>query len=317
MRGVARAPGTCGELIQGTIDDVNFHITCPVDIYSVVEVILQPGQPKIKVNLPYTKVAEAVTGTLQFLGLDNYTADVRVHATLPVGKGMASSTADITAACVATAEAAGKYITPDEIAGIALSIEPTDGLMYSGLVLFDHVAGKLYRDLAMPPEIKILVVDPGGEVDTEKFNASVNLPELNRQKENTIRQARQLMEDGLNAGDAGRLGRAATMSALANQHIIYKPELAKVIEIADANRALGVNTAHSGTVIGVLFTEELSDKEAIKDQLLAFNSGFQLTECALIGGGAEIPVTERGETVWKPYNTYMAEIYRQRRQSTG
>lgn len=317
MRGLARAPGTCGELIQGTIGDVNFHVTCPVDLYSEVEVSLKPGQNFIILNTPMRKVEEAVARTLAFFGMSNFAADVKVKSPLPVGKGMASSTADITAACVATAEAAGKSIAPGDIARIALSIEPTDGLMYPGLVLFDHVAGRMFRSLKMPPEIKIMVVDAGGAIDTERFNARTNLTEMNRQKENIIRQALDILEEGFNAGDWGKIGRAATMSAIANQPMIYKPELTEIIDIAHVCRAFGINTAHSGTVIGILYHEETTNKENMKDKILAVKKDFQLTECTLISGGAEIPVAEGGEELWKPYNTYMEGTSELRQQSMG
>lgn len=317
MRGIARAPGTCGELVQGTAGDVNFHVTCPVDLYSVVEVILKPGQNRFDPDSPNRKAEKAVAGTLAFLGLSNMAADVRVSSSLPVGKGMASSTADITAACVATAQAVGKHIAPGDIARIALSIEPTDGIMYNGLVLFDHVAGRVFRTLPTPPEMKILVVDAGGIVDTESFNARTNLPELNRHNENTVRQALLTLEEGLAAGEPHKIGRGATMSAVANQHIIFKPELPEIIQIAGACGAFGVNTAHSGTVIGILYHKDMTDIDEIKDRLLAVNSDFWFQECTLISGGAEIPAAESGEELWRPYNTYMAETSGLRRESTG
>lgn len=317
MRGVARAPGTCGELIQGTIGGINFHVTCPVDMYSVVEVTINPGQNKIKLNTPMRKAEEAAARTLAFFGMSNFTVDVQVKSPLPEGKGMASSTADITAACIATAEAVGKIISPAEVADIALSIEPTDGLMYPGLVLFDHVAGQIFRSLKMPPGISIMVVDAGGAIDTERFNARTNLAELNRQKESNIRQALDMMEEGFNTGDWHKIGRAATISAIANQPIIFKPELNEIINVVDSCNAFGVNTAHSGTVMGILYDEDKTDKEMLKEEILAVNSNFLLTECTLISGGAEIPAAEGGEELWKPYNTYMAGTSELRQQSMG
>ena len=317
MRGVARAPGTCGELIQGTINGVNFHVTCPVDMYSVVEVMLRPGQKRVTVSPQYGKVAEAVVRTMVLSGIEGYDAEVLVHSQLPVGKGMASSTADITAACVATAEALGVFIPPEDISGLALAIEPSDGIMYSGLVLFDHVAGKLYRGLEEPPPIKLLVIDPGGFIDTGEFNARTSLPKLNRQKENTIRQALKLMEEGLTAGDPYKIGLAATMSAIANQQTIFKPDLENIINIARGFGAFGVNAAHSGTVIGILYDDNRTDIEALTKELIAYNKAFQLIGCSLTGGGAEIPVTERGKTEWEPYNTSMAATSGQRQQSMG
>lgn len=58
----------------------------------------------------------------------NYRRNVSIglQSVIPYGKGMASSTADISAVCQATAIALGKRLTDMDIAQIALSIEPSD-----------------------------------------------------------------------------------------------------------------------------------------------------------------------------------------------
>ena len=40
MKSTFRAPGACGELVQGTINNINFLITCPINIFSYVTVEL-------------------------------------------------------------------------------------------------------------------------------------------------------------------------------------------------------------------------------------------------------------------------------------
>ena len=42
-KGVASAPGTCGELAQGMLDGVLCLVTCPIDIRSTATVELRPG----------------------------------------------------------------------------------------------------------------------------------------------------------------------------------------------------------------------------------------------------------------------------------
>ncbi len=249
IQATVRAPGSCGELVQGTISGDNFLITCPVDIYSEVTVTPDGQDPATAGE----KTIAAVRRTWARLGVAAGPFAVAVSSALPQGKGMASSSADISAACQAAALAAGRCLTADEIAEIALAIEPTDGIFYPGIVMFDHVRGRTYRHLGGPPPMSILIFDTGGSVDTLEFNRRPDLAALNAAKETDVRQAVDLLSRGLAAGDCALIGRAATISALANQAILPKPALPAVAAIAARHGAVGVNTAHSGTVLGILF----------------------------------------------------------------
>ncbi|SMD06067.1 GHMP kinase [Sporomusa malonica] len=277
-----RAPGSCGELVQGTINGVNFLITCPVDWYSEVTVV--PGGSMTSAE---PKAAAAVDKTLKYL----YAAGdfgLVVESDLPVGKGMASSSADISAACQAASLAVtGRRLSCDEIADIALAIEPTDGIFYPGIIMFDHVQGKIRRTLGTPPPINIAVFDAGGEVDTLAFNDRQDLASLNQAKELQIIQAVELVAKGLEIGDARLIGQGATMSALANQAILYKPCLDTAINISRDFGAVGVCAAHSGTVLGVMFSADaMSGHEAcIKEICRACPEVAYLKTIQLIAGG--------------------------------
>lgn len=258
IKATVRAPGSCGELVQGTISGSHFLITCPVDICT--EVTVSPGTAEFSAAGP--KTLEAVRRTWAYLGVACEDFAVIVSSALPQGKGMASSSADISAACLAAAAAAGRTLTPDEIADIALDIEPTDGIFYNGVVMFDHVNGLTRRRLGDPPPMSVAIFDAGGRVDTLEFNRRSDLAALNAAKEAQVREAVDLVTRGLAAGDPDLIGRAATLSALANQDILPKPCLATVVEIARRCGAVGVNTAHSGTVIGILFAGRPADTAA-------------------------------------------------------
>jgi len=67
------------------------------------------------------------------------------------------------------------------------------------------------------------------------------------------------VEQGVKNADCCLIGAGATLSALANQQILHKPSLERIIEISGTFGAVGVNVAHSGTVIGVLFDSEAAD----------------------------------------------------------
>lgn len=280
-----KAPGSCGELVQGTINGVNFLITCPVDWYSEVTVV--PGD-----NMVHTepKTTAAVSKTFEYLKISG-NIDLTVDSDLPVGKGMASSSADISAACQAAALAvAGRQLSCDEIADIALTIEPTDGIFYPGIIMFDHVAGKIRRYLGNPPPIAIAVFDVGGQIDTLAFNGREDLARLNQMKEPQVMAAVALVAKGLETGDASLIGQGATMSAVANQTILYKPCLEQVIHLSRDFGAVGICAAHSGTVLGVMFSATAMNgyEDCIKEIGRACSGVVYLKTVQLIAGGLSI-----------------------------
>lgn len=247
-----KAPGACGELVQGTVCGKNFLITCPIDVFSEAEVFIN----RSGTHQAGSKTIDAVYKTFAYLGIAMDHFVVQVHSNLFYGKGMASSSADISAACQAAALSVNKKLTVDEIADIALSVEPTDGIFYPGITLFDHVSGTVRRSLGHPPPMKIAIFDIGGEVDTVVFNRRYELNQLNSEKESQVRTAMNLVINGLEQGDCRLIGQGATLSALANQQILYKQDLETMIKIAEKFGAVGVNAAHSGTVMGVLFSSD-------------------------------------------------------------
>jgi len=244
-------PGTCGELVQGVMDGIAFHVTCPVDLYSTVSVELYRAPRFIDGPEDCPKTVGAVSRTLDYLSQNEIGVKLGVTSSLPRGKGMASSTADIVAAVEATALALDKTLSAEEVARIALSVEPSDGTMFPGIAIFDHREGKMTEMLGPPLPIDILVLDFGGVVDTLEFNGRGHIQRL-KEVEPQTKYALDLARQGIQKGDPALIGRAATISAMANQGVLFKPQLEAVMDIAQAVGALGVNVAHSGTVIGVL-----------------------------------------------------------------
>ena len=249
---LVRAPGACGELAQGMADGRHFLITCPIDMYSSAQVKLMAGAGNVTGPAGSPKARRAVELTLAHFRKFDVDADLRLSSTLPRGKGMASSTADICAAIVATATAMGREITPRETAQVALCVEPSDGIMLPHLAMFDHRNGELAQVLGEPPPMRVLVLDFGGRVDTIAFNG-VDRDDILMRLEERLQESLSCIITGIRRGDPGDIGRGATISSLANQEILYKPQLPAVLDLASATGAAGVNVAHSGTVIGMLF----------------------------------------------------------------
>ena len=248
----AAAPGTCGELAQGMLDGILCMVTCPIAMYSRATAEVWRGDGGIAAPPDAPKAARAARAALDGLGLSGMAGLLHLDSPLPRGKGMASSTADVAAAIAAVAAAVARPITPMQIAEIALSVEPSDGVMLPGIAVFDHLRGRVARTLGPPPPMRALILDFGGGVDTLEFNQADRDAPL-RELAPRMAEAVSLISDGIARGDPLRIGRGATLSAIANQRLLFNPHLELVIEFSRRVGAVGVNAAHSGAVIGLLF----------------------------------------------------------------
>ena len=249
-RGTAWAPGTCGELAQGHLDGTAVMVTCPIDVGSRAVVELSHGSGSVHGPAGAPKARRAVASTLDLLGRPELNARLELESALPRSKGMASSTADVAAAIAATAAALGASLSPQQQARLALAIEPSDGVMLPGIALFDHLGGRIARSLGPPPPMRVLVLEFAGEVDTEAFNAETRVNDVH-QNDGRFREALDLIATGVANGSPGQIGDGATLSSQLNQSVLPKPQLSDVLKLGRAAGALGVNVAHSGTVIGL------------------------------------------------------------------
>lgn len=290
-RASAYAPGTCGELAQGMLDGILCMVTCPIDMYSVATVELSPiavsSQTEISAPAGSPKAGQAARATLDYLGVAGMDGRLWLDSSLPRGKGMASSTADVAAAIVAAA-AMGRELSPLQVAEIALAVEPSDGVMYPHVAIFDHREGRIARTLGQPPPMRVLILDFGGSVDTLEFNRADRDNVLQRLAPK-MAEAVSLIEDGISRGDPLRIGQGATLSARANQQVLFNPDLEQALELSRRVGAVGVNVAHSGAVIGMLFRDDAPAVEKAAalacQQLPGLESALQRR---IVGGGVRL-----------------------------
>lgn len=288
----ASAPGTCGELVQGMIGGVDFLVTCPINQFSRATVTVsrsdEAGQLVRGIDhLPKTR--QAVAATLrrlqECLGIAGLVADVAIANPIPAGKGMGSSSADITAAVHATAQAAGVPLTPETISSIALAVEPTDGVMFPGIAMFDHRHGKILELLGAPPPMEVIVIDRGGQLDTLEFNR-VDRAEKWASIADATSEALELTREGIRRSDPELVGRGATISARAGSPDGAAPWVERASDFADAIGAVGVNVAHSGTVVGILLdARKRHSKPAFREAQREFASAASVQHFRIISGG--------------------------------
>ena len=296
-----RVPGVCGELVQGMLDDVYFLVTCPIDYFSRVQVDLfsdfaggPPDSGPSIVGPPYIvgpedspKAIAAVSATLAYLERDELAARLTISNPIPRGKGMGSSSADVVAAIAATGLALNQQLSPEAVGHLALLEEPTDGVMFPGIALFDHRQGKLMEELGSPPPMEIVALDFGGTVDTLEFNREDRRALWQSLRPQTD-QALELVRQGILEGDPKKLGRGASISAEANQQVLLKTQLPDVFKFAESLDAAGVTVGHSGTIIGVLLdARERRSKSVFRQAKETFPHAEAVSHFRLLGGGVQ------------------------------
>ena len=287
-RGAAWAPGTCGELAQGRLDGAAVMVTCPIDSGSKAIVDLSRGSGCVHGPSDAPKARKAVASTLDMLGRPDLNARLHLDSALPRSKGMASSTADVAAAIAATAAALGAPLSSRRQADLALAIEPSDGVMLPGIALFDHLGGRIARTLGPPPPMRVLVLEFAGEVDTEAFNAELRIDGSNPD-EDRFCEALNLIAAGVANGDPRQIGEGATLSSQANQSVLPKPRLPDAMKLGRDAGALGVNVAHSGTVIGLLFNADAERIEwAARSARRRLPEIVAIHDCQVIDGGVVV-----------------------------
>ena len=224
--------GSCGEFVQGFFNGAPILITCPIEKFSTVEI----SEEFSGIEGLGEKSLLMLQKTLELFEIKNFDCGIKLTSELPRGKGMASSSADLAAVAKAVALFFGKNISAEEIAKLATSIEPTDGIFFSGVVAMNPVTGEFIKNISVPKNLTVAIFDYGGEVDTLKFNRRSNFQIA-------------ALDDTLNF-------ELVEESAIANQEILYKKNLREIMTFAKSLGAVTVNVAHSGTVTGIFFRND-------------------------------------------------------------
>jgi len=246
------APGTCGEFLQGRLDGVDFLINSPIDCYSTAVVRRTSGSQIGVVDAALrSKVVAAMVELGERLSLPGG-FEVQVTSDLPQGKGMASSTADLVAAIGAMLAHAGVEWSTANIARLLVAIEPSDCTHVPGVGYVGHLCGTVFGNYSAPTDLRVLIVDCGGVVDTVGFDRGLAHAVYAR-NEPLLRSALSMALRGLTLGDVATLARAATISARLSQQILPKAQFDNLLALSSEHGGLGVNCAHSGSVLGLLY----------------------------------------------------------------
>ncbi|SFN65943.1 GHMP kinase [Xenorhabdus japonica] len=252
----ASFPASCGELLQGWLFGGEKLISCPINWFnciSVSEGVPAPHErPRMRqmVNLllDYWQEPPELTSGLR----------IEYQSTIPLAKGMASSTADIAATAQATAKLLGKSLSSADLAQLCVKLEPTDSTIFRQLTLFDHLTAQTQISFDWQPDIDILLLESPQTVLTEEYHRQDRQSQL-QNNVSLLQQAWLQFNTANQRHDNYRLGEACTLSAIANQSILPKPCFHQLKDLVEQTGIYGLNVAHSGSVVGLLFNSHHHD----------------------------------------------------------
>ncbi|HGM3506289.1 TPA: cobalamin biosynthesis protein [Clostridioides difficile] len=262
MKSYGVCPASCGEFVQGIIDNEEYLCSYAIDMYSKVYI-----EEKLRdINLGRYKSRLAIEKVFEKFNLpkkDTKNISLNINSKIPVGKGMASSTADIGATIKATLSLINKELSSEEISKLAAEIEPTDSIFIDKNSIFNPLNGTVIKYLGNLTNAKVVILEPNKVLDTMKIRLRQDYNKLKIENKEIIKKSFALLEEGLKNDNLSLVGEACTLSSLANENIEKKEYLSEIIKISKKYGAYGVNIAHSGTVVGILIDKFMDDKKVI------------------------------------------------------
>lgn len=256
----AKCPASCGELIQGWILGGEKLVSCPVNWFSHVSV--GDGVPS-KHERPLMR--QMLINVLQQLGIAAEAAKglrIDFDSSIPLAKGMASSTADIAATAQATARHFGRNLDESTLATLCVKLEPTDSTLFRQLTLFDHQTAVTQAPNEWLPNMDILLLESPQRLNTADYHRRDRRQSLLEQAA-TLSQSWALFSQAMQDHDHHQLGAATTLSACASQQLLPKPRFDELLTIVKHSGIYGLNVAHSGSVVGLLFDAARHDVEQL------------------------------------------------------
>ena len=258
---VAQCPASCGELIQGWIMGSEKLVSCPVDWYSTVEV--SAGSPQANERPLARAMVNRLLAYWRYPAQLSQAIRIDVHSTIPVAKGMASSTADIAATAVATARHLGHELDEATLAQLCVSLEPTDSTLFRQLTLFDHNDASTQIACENQPELDLLVLESPQTLRTADYHRIPRQAGLEAGAP-ALKSAWEKVRQACAEQNPQRMGEAATLSAIASQSLLPKPDFAALLALVERCDLYGVNVAHSGSVVGLMLDRRKHDVDCVK-----------------------------------------------------
>lgn len=291
-----KIPGTCGEWIQTVYEGRECLVSLPINRYTTVTLTLTDTETALAsqaILLPKSRQALSLAGT--YCGMTDQALNqvaVTIARELEIGKGMASSTADLYGIMLGLVKLQGMQVSIPDLFKLCCQIEASDGIMFDQWTLVDQLNGIVLESFENSPNVELLMLTPAGVVETESLRGHGGYAE---KLLNKTGKPLELFKEALATSDLSLLGKAATCSLLENESVLEKAHLEALIQIAETFNCFGVVGGHSGTVSGLMLNPLLTDKRALIDELKQLPVGAYYKDYQFVStvkGGAELVFAE-------------------------
>ncbi|WP_303974535.1 kinase [Streptococcus merionis] len=252
-------PGSCGELFQCVVAGREYLMSYNIEEKSYARISSNQESR--------SQLGDKAKQAVELLAIPS--ADSRKilsYTDLPVGKGYSSSTADMVAAVQATSlYYQKKSLSASQLTSICAKIEPSDSVAFQNWTVIDALSGEAIWQTTWQPELYVYMLEPIESLDTQDMSRMTESDVYPKQQSASLFS---LFQEACTQKSLTKLGQLATLSAHLNNERLPKPYLNEIVELATNHKAIGVNVAHSGTVVGVLFSrQQMTDILAFENVL--------------------------------------------------
>jgi uncharacterized protein involved in propanediol utilization len=262
--------GTCpahhGEVLQGMFhgpdgDPVHGVVSLPCPRWvSTATFRSQCGRSVTVAPPDRTKALRAALLAVDHLGLPTG-GSLTIDSPIPCGRGLGSSTADVVSAIRAVAHHAGVVLDAHTVARLSVRAEgASDTVMFADrAVLYANRHGAVIDDYRQPlPGMLVVGFDDGrSSVETD----ALPIPPYRAQELSSLHRQRVRLRSAIRLGCCLCVARVASVSARINQMFRPSHRFPLALSVAVATGAAGYQSAHSGTVFGLLFDPDAPDVE--------------------------------------------------------
>jgi uncharacterized protein involved in propanediol utilization len=232
------------------------------------------------------KACRAAQETLAALGGPCTGGYLTVASQIPPGRGYGSSTSDVLAAILAVLHAVNEKLSAAEVAAIAVRAETaSDPLMFADrTVLFAQREGKIIEEFGLAlPRLAVLGFATGDSgIDT----LGLPPPRYTAGEIGEFADLLDMTRTGLASADPSLLGAVASASTAINQRYLPMAGYELLQPLVRRAGAVGLQTAHSGNVAGLIFdgAEPGHPNRQLRARALLADVGITATWSFTVGG---------------------------------
>lgn len=248
MEATAYYPGSVGEIVQGNLHGTDVLASCPINLYTKVRIFEDSCINNYYRN---SKTYKFMFNMLKRWGYEVFseTLKIYINSQIPIGKGFASSTADLCALYNALIKLFKRRFNERELMEECIKIEPTDSILFDKMTLFDYKNGRFKKTIGEYMEFYVLIFEGKTRINTVEFNKK-DLP-----KHKDISDLIPNLIEGVREKNLKKLAFCSTESIIRNQHRLKYNFLEDIISIMNKVNGIGILGAHSGNCLGIILDD--------------------------------------------------------------